>query len=72
MLESGERKEVGVARKRFTPEQIIGMLREVEVRVSHGEKVKRLYGQTFIIMISDAWIGLQNGIQDQIHIDFFS
>jgi putative transposase len=29
-----------MARKRFTPEQIIGMLRETEVRLSQGEKVK--------------------------------
>ena len=29
-----------MAHKRFTPEQIIGMLREAEVRVSQGEKVK--------------------------------
>lgn len=29
-----------MARKRFTPEQIIGILREAEVRLSQGEKVK--------------------------------
>ena len=29
-----------MARERFTPEQIIGMLREAEVRLSQGEKVK--------------------------------
>ncbi len=29
-----------MARKGFTPEQIIGMLREAEVRLSQGEKVK--------------------------------
>ena len=29
-----------MARKRFTPEQIIGMLREAEVRLSQGQKVK--------------------------------
>ena len=29
-----------MSRKRFTPEQIIGMLRETEVRLSQGEKVK--------------------------------
>jgi putative transposase len=29
-----------MARKRFIPEQIIGMLRETEVRLSQGEKVK--------------------------------
>ena len=28
-----------MARKRYTPEQIIGMLREAEVRLSQGEKV---------------------------------
>ncbi len=28
-----------MARKRFTPEQIIGMLREAEVRLSQGEKI---------------------------------
>jgi len=31
-----------MARKRFTPEQIIGMLREVEVRLSQGENVKSI------------------------------
>ena len=29
-----------MARKRFTPEQIIGMLREAEVRLSRGEQVE--------------------------------
>ena len=29
-----------MARKRFTPEQIIGILREAEVKLSQGEKVK--------------------------------
>ena len=29
-----------MARKRFTPEQIIGMLRKAEVGLSQGEKVK--------------------------------
>jgi transposase-like protein len=29
-----------MARKRFTPEQIIGILREAEVRLAQGEKVK--------------------------------
>jgi len=29
-----------MARKRFTPEQIIGMLREAEVRLSQGENVQ--------------------------------
>jgi len=29
-----------MARKRFTPERIIGMLRETEVRLSQGEGVK--------------------------------
>jgi transposase-like protein len=29
-----------MARKRFTPEQIIGKLREAEVKLSQGEKVK--------------------------------
>jgi len=29
-----------MARKRFTPEQIIGMLREAEVRLSQGEQVE--------------------------------
>jgi len=28
-----------MARKRYTPEQIIGMLREAEVRFSQGEKI---------------------------------
>jgi putative transposase len=40
IIESGKRKEVRMARRRFTPEQIIGMLREAEVRLSQGEKVK--------------------------------
>jgi len=34
------RKEVRMAQKRLTPEQIIGKLREAEVRISKGEKVK--------------------------------
>jgi hypothetical protein len=34
-----KRKEVGMVRKRFSPEQIIGMLRDVEVRLSQGEKI---------------------------------
>jgi len=29
-----------MARKGFTPEKIIGMLREAEVRLSQGEKIK--------------------------------
>jgi len=28
-----------MARKRYTPEQIIGMLREAEVRLSQGDKI---------------------------------
>ena len=40
ILEFGERKEVRMARKRFTPEQIVGMLREAEVRLFQGEKVE--------------------------------
>jgi putative transposase len=32
-----------MSRKRFSPEQIIGMLREAEVRLSKGEKIKSLY-----------------------------
>lgn len=28
-----------MSRKRYTPEQIIGLLREAEVRLSQGEKV---------------------------------
>ena len=31
-----------MARKRSTPEQIIGMLREAEVRLSRGENVKNV------------------------------
>jgi len=31
-------KEHIMARKRYTPEQIIAMLREAEVRLSQGEK----------------------------------
>jgi len=29
-----------MARKNYTPEQIIGMLREAEVRLSQGEKIR--------------------------------
>jgi len=29
-----------MGQKKFTPEQIIGMLREAEIRLSQGEKVK--------------------------------
>ena len=28
-----------MSRKRYTPEEIIGMLREAEVRLSQGEKI---------------------------------
>jgi putative transposase len=35
-------REVGMSRKRFTMEQIIGVLREVDVKVSQGKNV----GQT--------------------------
>jgi len=31
-----------MSRKRFTPEQMIGMLREAEVRLSKGEKIKSI------------------------------
>ena len=31
-----------MAQKRFSPEQIIGMLREAEVRLSKGEKIKSI------------------------------
>ena len=31
-----------MARKRFTPEQIISMLREAEVKLSQGKKVKEI------------------------------
>jgi hypothetical protein len=31
--------EEEMSRKRYTPEQIIGMLREAEVRLSQGEKI---------------------------------
>jgi putative transposase len=31
-----------MSRKRYTPEQIIGLLREAEVRLSHGEKVNEI------------------------------
>ncbi len=31
-----------MARKRFTPEQIIGMLREAEVKLSQGRKIKEI------------------------------
>ena len=31
-----------MSRKRFSPEQIIGMLREAEVRLSKGEKIKSI------------------------------
>lgn len=33
-----------MARKRYTPEQIIGMLREAGVRLSQGEKVGAISG----------------------------
>ena len=33
------KKEDGMSRKRYTPEQIIAKLREAEVRLSQGEKV---------------------------------
>jgi transposase-like protein len=32
-------EEEGMSRKRYTPEQIIGFLREAEVRLSQGEKI---------------------------------
>jgi len=31
-----------MAQKRFSPEQIIGMLREAEVRLAKGEKIKSI------------------------------
>lgn len=31
-----------MSRKRYTPEQIIGMLREAEVRLSQGDRVGRI------------------------------
>jgi len=31
-----------MAQKRFSPEQIIGMLREAEVRLAKGEKIKTI------------------------------
>jgi putative transposase len=40
ILESGERKVVTMGRKRFTSEQVIGMLKEAEIRLSQGEKAK--------------------------------
>jgi len=33
-----------MARKRYTPEQVIGMLREAEVRLSQGEKIGPITG----------------------------
>ena len=36
-----------MARKRYTPEQIIGMLREAEVRLSQGEKVGEISRSPF-------------------------
>jgi hypothetical protein len=33
-----------MARKDYTPEQAIGMLREAEVRLSQGEKIARSVG----------------------------
>jgi putative transposase len=38
----GCNKEVRMSRKRYTAEQIIGMLREVEVELSRGQKVGHL------------------------------
>ena len=32
-----------MARKDYTPEQAIGMLREAEVRLSQGEKIGKIY-----------------------------
>jgi hypothetical protein len=34
-------KERKMARKDYTPEQVIGMLREADVRLSQGEKIAR-------------------------------
>ena len=42
ILESGGRKEVRMARKRFTPEQIVAMLREVDVSLSQSEDVRSI------------------------------
>jgi transposase-like protein len=38
----GCNKEVRMSRKRYTTEQIIGMLREVEVELSRGQKLGHL------------------------------
>jgi putative transposase len=35
-------REVGMSRKRFTMEQIIGLLREVDVKVSQGRIVEQI------------------------------
>jgi putative transposase len=35
-------REVGMSRKRFTMEQIIGVLREVDVKVSQGKNVGQI------------------------------
>jgi putative transposase len=35
-------REVGMSRKRFTMEQIIGLLREVDVKVSQGKNVGQI------------------------------
>ena len=37
-----------MARKRYSPEQIIAMLREAEVRLSQGETIKKRFSQSFI------------------------
>ena len=41
ILASGQRKEVGMALKRFTPEQIIGMLREAGFKDTTGYEDKK-------------------------------
>ena len=45
-----------MARKRFTPEQIIGMLREAEVRLSQGEQVEGICrGRGIVEQTSYCW-----------------
>jgi putative transposase len=38
----GCNKEVGMSRKRYTAERVIGMLREVEVELSRGQKLGQI------------------------------
>jgi hypothetical protein len=43
----GQNREVGMSRKQFTTEKIIGMLREADVALAQGMKVGRPGGRCF-------------------------